>query len=269
MGQFDSGLLPKQRGCRGGGGGHKASRSQNCANLEAFAQGMLEFRNSPRENELSPAEMVFGHQLQSIVPAHRSSFATQWQKVIEATGRQAELDGAIKFRYDEHARPFGPLSVGTAVRVRDPKSKLWDKVGVIVAIGWYRSYHIKFASGSVLWSILSVTDSNNGPIVSVSFTLWPRLCVRCPYYCVCSVFPTSAPAFVYSLIFVCVKRFAARCPSSPLGTGCCVRGNVSCNRQGLLAGEGSRLGLEAVSSRTICVLTRNTITIAFGDRTQT
>jgi hypothetical protein len=118
---------------------------------EAFAQGMLEFRNTLRENGLYPAEMVFGHQLRSIVPAHRSSFATQWQKVMEATDRQAELDAVIKFRYDENAWPFVPLSVGTAVRVRDPKSKLWDKVGVIVAIGRYRSYRIKFASGSVLW----------------------------------------------------------------------------------------------------------------------
>jgi hypothetical protein len=95
--------------------------------------------------------MVFGHQLRSIVPAHRSSFATRWKKVMEATDRQAELYADIKFRYDEHARPLGPLSGGAAVRVRDQKSKLWDKVGVIVAIGRYRSYHIKFTSGSVLW----------------------------------------------------------------------------------------------------------------------
>jgi hypothetical protein len=32
---------------------------------------MLEFRNTPRENGLSPAEMVFGHSLRSIIPAHR------------------------------------------------------------------------------------------------------------------------------------------------------------------------------------------------------
>jgi hypothetical protein len=35
--------------------------------------------------------------------------------------------------------------------VWDPTSKLWDKVGVVVSIGRYRSYRIKFASGSVLW----------------------------------------------------------------------------------------------------------------------
>jgi hypothetical protein len=118
---------------------------------EDFAQGMLEFRNTPRENGLSPVEMVFGHQLRSIVPAHRSSQSNRWQRVMEATDRQAELDATIKFHYDEYARPLGPLSVGTTVRLRDPKSKLWDEVGVIVAIGRYRSYCIKFASNSVLW----------------------------------------------------------------------------------------------------------------------
>ncbi len=44
---------------------------------------------------------------------------------------------------------------------------------------------------------------------------------------------------------------------------------TSCNRQGLLAGEGSWLGLDAGSSRTICVLIPNTISIAPADRTKT
>jgi hypothetical protein len=36
---------------------------------EAFVQGILEFRSTPREN----------NQLRSIIPAHRSSFKTRWQ----------------------------------------------------------------------------------------------------------------------------------------------------------------------------------------------
>ncbi|XP_032785718.1 uncharacterized protein K02A2.6-like [Daphnia magna] len=118
---------------------------------DEFASGMLEFRNTPRENGLSPAEMVFGHPLRSIIPAHRTSYATHWQAVMEGRDRQAELDAAVKFKYDEHARPLAPLPLGTHVRVRDPPSKLWDKVGVVVGIGRYRSYRIKFESGSVLW----------------------------------------------------------------------------------------------------------------------
>lgn len=34
---------------------------------DELARGMLEFRNTPRENGLSPAEMVFGHPLRSII----------------------------------------------------------------------------------------------------------------------------------------------------------------------------------------------------------
>jgi transposase InsO family protein len=118
---------------------------------DEFASCMLEFRNTPRENGLSPAEMVFGHPLRSIVPAHRTSYATRWQAVMEGRDRQAELDAAVKFKYNEHARPLAPLPLGTHVRVRDPPLKLWDKFGVVVSIGRYRSYRIKFESSSVLW----------------------------------------------------------------------------------------------------------------------
>lgn len=116
-----------------------------------FAKGILEFRNTPRENGSSPAEMVFRHSLRSIIPAHRTSYATRWQTVMEAQERWAAIDASVKFRYDENARPLAPLFIGTDVRIRDPKSKLWDRVGVVVGIGRYRSYRVKFANGSVLW----------------------------------------------------------------------------------------------------------------------
>ena len=118
---------------------------------EEFAQGMLEFRNTPRENGFSPAEMVLGHSLRSIIPAHRTSYATRWQSVMEARERQATIDASVKFRYNENARPLAPLSIGAHVRIRDPASKFWDRVGVVVGVGRYRSYRVKFANGSVLW----------------------------------------------------------------------------------------------------------------------
>jgi hypothetical protein len=118
---------------------------------EEFKQGLLEFRNTPRENGLSPAQMVFGHQLRSIVPAHRSAYATCWKSVMEARDRQAAANADAKTRYDLRSRGLEPLPIGTNVRVQDPKSKLWSHVGVVVAIGRYRAYRVKFASGSVLW----------------------------------------------------------------------------------------------------------------------
>jgi hypothetical protein len=117
---------------------------------EAFLTGLLQFRNMPHESGLSPAQIVFGHQLRSILPAHRSSYASQWKEAIAAREIQAAADATVRFRYDARTRPLHPLSIGASVRVQDPDTKLWDRVGVIVAIGRYRSYRIKFASGSVL-----------------------------------------------------------------------------------------------------------------------
>ncbi len=90
---------------------------------------------------------------------------------MEGRNRQTGLDAEVKFRYDEHARPLASISLGTHVRVRDPTSKLWDKVGVVVSIGRYCSYRIKFASGSVLLRnrrflrpMVAVPHSNMPPV---------------------------------------------------------------------------------------------------------
>lgn len=58
---------------------------------DEFYRGMLEFRNTPRENGVSPAEMVFGHQLRSIIPAHRTSYAARWRAVMECNARLVQV----------------------------------------------------------------------------------------------------------------------------------------------------------------------------------
>jgi hypothetical protein len=54
---------------------------------ESFLAGLLEFRNTPHECGLSPAQIVFGHQLRSIIPAHRSSYAQHWKAAAAARDR--------------------------------------------------------------------------------------------------------------------------------------------------------------------------------------
>ena len=41
---------------------------------EKFQQALLEYRNCPKENGFSPAQVVFGRALRSCVPAHRISY---------------------------------------------------------------------------------------------------------------------------------------------------------------------------------------------------
>lgn len=110
----------------------------------------LEFRNTPRENGLSPVQMVFVHQLRSIIPAHRSAYAPCWKSVMDARDRQAAAYADSKSSYDLRSRGLAPLSIGVQC-VQDPHSTIWNHLGVVVAIGRYRAYRVQFASGSVLW----------------------------------------------------------------------------------------------------------------------
>jgi hypothetical protein len=84
---------------------------------------MLEFRNTPRENGVSPAEMVFGHPLRSIIPAHRSSYAARWRTVMEGRDRQGRRRGQVPVRRTRTAS--GPTSFG------DPRTDLEPQIQVM------------------------------------------------------------------------------------------------------------------------------------------
>ncbi len=117
-----------------------------------FAEGLLELRNTPRTCGKSPAEVVFGHPLRTRVPAHHSSFNKKWLQPLDeydknvATQAQKGMD-----RYDKSARTLAPLPVGTHVLIQNVISKVWDRSGIIVAIGHHRKYQIKMPSGRLLW----------------------------------------------------------------------------------------------------------------------
>ena len=119
---------------------------------ENFQRGLLEYRNTPRAGGLSPAQILFGHPLQSVVPAHRQSFASKWQKTADeqdASCRQAHARN--EERYNRQSRPLPQLRIGTQVRLQNPITKKWDRVGVIIGIGRHRNYRVKLPSGRVYW----------------------------------------------------------------------------------------------------------------------
>lgn len=119
---------------------------------DEFLQGLLEFRNTPRSDGRSPAQIVFGHAVRSQVPAHRRTFAREWRmQDDECDQKAAEQAGKVKEAYDKRARPLKPLIIGQSVRLQNYSSKRWDRVGTIVGIGKHRDYHIKVPSGRVCW----------------------------------------------------------------------------------------------------------------------
>jgi len=46
---------------------------------DGFSKAILLFRNTPRSGGSSPAQLVFGRPVRDTLPAHRRSFAPEWQ----------------------------------------------------------------------------------------------------------------------------------------------------------------------------------------------
>lgn len=119
---------------------------------DTYIAGLLEFRNTPRSNGLSPAQILYGCPLRSLVPAHRNSFKFEWQNSFANAEEQSELiHNKIKEHFDKNTTTLSKLTIGMSVIIQDTKSKRWNRNGIIVAIGRFRDYFIKLASGRVLW----------------------------------------------------------------------------------------------------------------------
>lgn len=119
---------------------------------DAYAQGLLELCNTPRADGRSPAQVLFGHPLRSAVPAHHRAFADCWQRAADdCDARAAAQQQETAERYDTTARQHSALTMGQRVLVQDPRSGLWDRVGVITAVGQRRDYLVRLPSGRVYW----------------------------------------------------------------------------------------------------------------------
>ncbi|KAG7155102.1 pol Retrovirus-related Pol polyprotein from transposon-like 4 [Homarus americanus] len=119
---------------------------------EAFDKGLLELRNTPTHSGRSPAQILYGHPLRSCVPAHAKAFAKEWQTRAESCDRRAATRAQdTKARNDDRARPLQPLEIGALVRVQDPTTTRWDKVGIVMGVGRSRDYKVRMPSGCVWW----------------------------------------------------------------------------------------------------------------------
>ena len=129
----------------------KATTNGNL-DTDAYAQGLLELRNTPRADGRSPAQVLFGHPLRSTVPAHHRAFAACWQRAADACDAKAAAQQQQTIeRYDSSARNHRPLLIGQRVLVQDPRSGLWDRTGVVTGIGKRRDFLIRLPSGRILW----------------------------------------------------------------------------------------------------------------------
>ena len=127
----------------------KTTHNGQVNDSDEFAKGLLELRNTPRVDGLSPSQILFGRPLRSCVPAHKSAFKTTWHEMAKEYDRRHTLQEATTQRYNIQAKPLSQLAVGDHVRIQDHRSKRWTLTGTIVSVEPHRSYLIKTPSGRV------------------------------------------------------------------------------------------------------------------------
>ena len=131
----------------------KKTTSGGDLDSDAFAEGLLELRNSPRADGRSAAQVLLGHPLRSRVPAHHSSFAKFWQeRAAECDKRAAEQRRREAEHYNASARQHRPLQIGQHVLMQDPRTGLWDSTGTISGLSQQRrSFLVRTPSGRIYW----------------------------------------------------------------------------------------------------------------------
>lgn len=119
---------------------------------KAFIRGVLEHRNTPREDGKSPAELVLGRPLRALVPMHHSKFEAGWKKIqAEVDAKATILKERAQKYYNQGARDLKELKLGSIVRIQDHNTKLWNRIGEVVRTNpERRNYWIRTESGRVL-----------------------------------------------------------------------------------------------------------------------
>lgn len=119
---------------------------------ESFDMGLLQVRNTPHKNGLSPAILMTGKPLQDTVPAHKSLFTRDWHsKVLEFDQNFANRRDKMEQLYNRGARDLPPLRVGDPIAIQNKRTKKWDRYGVVQEVfPEIRRYLIRLASGMMI-----------------------------------------------------------------------------------------------------------------------
>ena len=117
-----------------------------------WAYALLQYRNIlSRRDGLSPAQKLYGHPGQDIIPAHCRSFMKELQLKAEAAEQQAHNTLlSSKTYYNQIALPLPDIQVESNVTIHNTRTKLWDIYSIVTHINPHRYYYIKTPSGRVL-----------------------------------------------------------------------------------------------------------------------
>ena len=67
------------------------STKRGNVSVDSFREANIEYRNTPREQGLIPAQMTYGRPMRSHVVTHYRTFKPEWQKQIKEADKKATL----------------------------------------------------------------------------------------------------------------------------------------------------------------------------------
>ncbi len=116
---------------------------------ERFFKALLEYRNIPRKDGLSPAQRLLGRPTRTKLPAHPVIYKKDIRDKIQEADRLAvKLRERSKDQHDRRARKLEQLEPGTVVRVQHHLTKRWDLNGTVMEVKPRgRSYLVRSETG--------------------------------------------------------------------------------------------------------------------------
>ena len=114
-----------------------------------FQMLLKDFRNCPRQDGISPAQMFLGRRLKGQLPVLPSHLLPSPQLLAAGQeARQNTLENA-RSRRDASATPLTTLTAGQRVRIQDEKTKTWEGMGTITSLQHSdRSYKVLHDNGT-------------------------------------------------------------------------------------------------------------------------
>ena len=115
-------------------------------NFDRFRPALLAWRNTPRADGFSPAQMFFGH---AQLFGHPLVSSPRFIDRTAAGDKRADQSHNTKRLFDKRTRALPELSVGTRVVVQDVKTGRWLQKATILAISSDEgSYNLRLDSGA-------------------------------------------------------------------------------------------------------------------------
>lgn len=112
---------------------------------------LMAYRSTPiSATGVTPAELIMGRRMRTIVPAIPSTLEPKWPDLDQVRRRDEHGKEYVKQYYDIKfgARKLHPLGPGDHVRIRTDKEKLWGDSGTITSANYEtRSYMVETDHG--------------------------------------------------------------------------------------------------------------------------